>query len=389
MRLVTFAVDSDPQVGVVVGDRVHALDDLIPDPPTTMLELLAAGGALLSSLRTVVAGTSSDHGASLADATLLAPIPRPGKIVAVGRNYREHADEEGAAIVADPVLFTKYPSAVVGDGADITWRAEDAGQVDYEAELAVVIGEPARDVPTERALDIVAGYTCLDDVSARDLQVARRAVGAGEEPRHVLSDRAMARDTRRVARPHRPDDRMPRQRRAAPAGVDEQHDPWRGRPDCLLLPLLHPRARRRDRDRDTGRSRGLPASTAVPRRRRRGGSHHLGHRHASQSLPGRPRLMTRRHDVIRLAYGTDGLDVEVPRDATVIRPRHRAAAADPAALLRESLERPVAGPPLRAILRRGATRRDFGVRRHAPAAAAPHARRACRGLRRRRSPTTT
>ena len=118
-----------------------------------------------------MAGTSSDHGASLADATLLAPIPRPGKIVAVGRNYREHADEEGAAIVADPVLFTKYPSAVVGDGADITWRAGDTGQVDYEAELAVVIGEPARDVPTERALDIVAGYTCLDDVSARDLQV--------------------------------------------------------------------------------------------------------------------------------------------------------------------------------------------------------------------------
>jgi 2-keto-4-pentenoate hydratase/2-oxohepta-3-ene-1,7-dioic acid hydratase in catechol pathway len=170
MRLVTFTVDSDPQVGVVVDDRIHALDDLIPDAPTNMLELLRAGGAVLSALRAVVAGTSSDRGASLVDATLLAPIPRPGKIVAVGRNYREHADEEGAAIVADPVLFTKYPSAIVGDGADITWRAEDSGQVDYEAELAVVIGEAARDVPTERALDIVAGYTCLDDVSARDLQ---------------------------------------------------------------------------------------------------------------------------------------------------------------------------------------------------------------------------
>ena len=64
--------------------------------------------------------------------------------------------------------------------------------------------------------------------------------------------------------------------------------------------------------------------------------------------------MTRGHDVVRLAYGTEGLDIEVPGDATVIRPRHRAAAADAAALLRESLERPVAGPPLRAILRRGA-----------------------------------
>jgi 2-keto-4-pentenoate hydratase/2-oxohepta-3-ene-1,7-dioic acid hydratase in catechol pathway len=68
------------------------------------------------------------------------------------------------------VLFAKFPSSLIGDGADITWRAADTEQVDYEAELAVVIGRRARDVPASMALDHVLGYTCLNDVSARDLQ---------------------------------------------------------------------------------------------------------------------------------------------------------------------------------------------------------------------------
>lgn len=101
----------------------------------------------------------------------ISPIPRPGKIIAVGRNYRQHADEEAAALPAAPLLFAKLPSAVVGDGAAITWSGALTSQVDYEAELAVVIGRRARDVPVERALDHVLGYTCLNDVSARDLQV--------------------------------------------------------------------------------------------------------------------------------------------------------------------------------------------------------------------------
>jgi 2-keto-4-pentenoate hydratase/2-oxohepta-3-ene-1,7-dioic acid hydratase in catechol pathway len=101
---------------------------------------------------------------------VLAPIARPGKIVAVGRNYADHAAEQGVETPDDPILFTKYSSSVVGEGAAITWRASDTAQVDYEAELAVVIGRVARDVPKSRALDHVLGYTCLDDVSARDLQ---------------------------------------------------------------------------------------------------------------------------------------------------------------------------------------------------------------------------
>ena len=88
----------------------------------------------------------------------------------MGRNYHEHAAEEGKTAPADPVVFAKFPNALVGDRADIVWRAADTGQVDYEAELAVVIGRTARDVPVSEALDHVLGYTCLNDVSARDLQ---------------------------------------------------------------------------------------------------------------------------------------------------------------------------------------------------------------------------
>jgi len=90
--------------------------------------------------------------------------------VAVGRNYHEHAAEEGTTAPADPVLFAKFPSALVGDRADIRWRAADTAQVDYEAELAVVISRVARHVKAEDASSYIMGYTAANDVSARDLQ---------------------------------------------------------------------------------------------------------------------------------------------------------------------------------------------------------------------------
>jgi 5-carboxymethyl-2-hydroxymuconate isomerase len=91
--------------------------------------------------------------------------------VAVGRNYREHAAEEAAALPEAPLLFAKLPSAVVGDAAPVVWSADVTGQVDYEAELAVVIGRRARHVAVAEALHHVLGYTGVNDVSARDLQV--------------------------------------------------------------------------------------------------------------------------------------------------------------------------------------------------------------------------
>jgi 2,4-didehydro-3-deoxy-L-rhamnonate hydrolase len=97
------------------------------------------------------------------------PIQRPGKIIAVGLNYRDHAEEQGADIPERPLLFAKWPSALIGDGEPIRLPGLSR-QVDYEAELGVVIGRRARSVAPERALDLVAGYLCVNDVSARDLQ---------------------------------------------------------------------------------------------------------------------------------------------------------------------------------------------------------------------------
>jgi 2-keto-4-pentenoate hydratase/2-oxohepta-3-ene-1,7-dioic acid hydratase in catechol pathway len=104
------------------------------------------------------------------DSDLLAPVPRPGKVVAIGRNYREHAEEEGVEPPAAPLIFSKWSSSVVGPGAEIRWDPGLTAQVDYEAELAVVIGQRTRRVAVADALDHVLGYTCLNDVSARDLQ---------------------------------------------------------------------------------------------------------------------------------------------------------------------------------------------------------------------------
>jgi 2-keto-4-pentenoate hydratase/2-oxohepta-3-ene-1,7-dioic acid hydratase in catechol pathway len=100
---------------------------------------------------------------------LSAPVPRPGKIICVGLNYRDHAEETGKPIPEEPVLFGKFANSVVAHGADVP-IPEAAREVDWEAELGVVIGRRARNVSASDALAYVAGYTCVNDLSARDLQ---------------------------------------------------------------------------------------------------------------------------------------------------------------------------------------------------------------------------
>ena len=99
------------------------------------------------------------------------PIERPGKIVCVGMNYRDHAAESGLEVPERPVLFAKWPNALIGPGAPIL-LPPGFDEVDYEAELGVVIGARARGLDVDRALDAVAGYVCVNDVSARDVQFA-------------------------------------------------------------------------------------------------------------------------------------------------------------------------------------------------------------------------
>jgi 2-keto-4-pentenoate hydratase/2-oxohepta-3-ene-1,7-dioic acid hydratase in catechol pathway len=175
--------------GAVVGERVIDLSDLVAAidvpadraealarrglavPAGGMLRLLYAGPRALSALAGRVDALSIGPARSrpLAEVQLLAPIPRPGKIVAVGRNYADHAKETGVEAFEKPRIIAKLPSSVTGPGA-LVRRPAAVTKLDFEAELAVVIGEFASNVPLERALDVVAGYTALNDVSAREFQ---------------------------------------------------------------------------------------------------------------------------------------------------------------------------------------------------------------------------
>lgn len=130
-------------------------------------EVIPMGPDILEYLRS----GSFEDGASLAadSITWLAPIPSPGKIVCIGLNYRDHAREAGQEVPSEPVLFPKFGNSVVGSGHPVV-IPEVARQIDYEAELGVIVGKRASRVSAEGALDHVAGYTCLNDLSARDLQ---------------------------------------------------------------------------------------------------------------------------------------------------------------------------------------------------------------------------
>jgi 2-keto-4-pentenoate hydratase/2-oxohepta-3-ene-1,7-dioic acid hydratase in catechol pathway len=108
-------------------------------------------------------------------------IERPGKIVCVGLNYRDHASEAGMDLPKAPLLFAKWPNTLIGHGDPIVLPPESE-QVDYEAELGVVIGRTARRVAESDALDHVQGYICLNDVSARDLQFADGQWTRGKSP---------------------------------------------------------------------------------------------------------------------------------------------------------------------------------------------------------------
>ncbi len=172
MRLISFRTsDGHDALGVVAGSSWIPAAALLPAGPATMEALLRGPSDALDALRRAADPDRIEReGRPLDEAALLAPVPRPGKVVAIGRNYQDHAAESGSEPPASPLIFSKWPSSVIGPGAEIRWDPALATQVDYEAELGVVIGRTARRVSEAEALDHVLGYTCIDDVSARDLQ---------------------------------------------------------------------------------------------------------------------------------------------------------------------------------------------------------------------------
>ncbi len=160
MRIVTVQLDGAERLGVLAGDEVA-----VPAAgPRVAEELLSDVDAGLAALR------SATRRVPVGSVRLLAPVPRPRNIVCIGKNYADHAAEGDGELPAEPLIFMKHTGSVIGPADQIRWSTGLATQVDWEAELAVVIGRRAWQVPADRALDHVLGYTCLNDVSARDLQ---------------------------------------------------------------------------------------------------------------------------------------------------------------------------------------------------------------------------
>jgi len=173
MRLVSFFGPEDSGTGLLVGDRVIPLiDGTLADfdlDPEALDELGRRAAALEGAV-----------GLPVDELELIAPFPSPGKVVCVGLNYREHVTEGGGrSVPSRPLLFAKFGNAVIADGEPII-RPEGTHALDLEVELGVVIGSIAQRVDREDALDHVAGYVVVNDVSARDWQGVPEALAEGE-----------------------------------------------------------------------------------------------------------------------------------------------------------------------------------------------------------------
>ena len=171
MRLVTFLSNGERHIGAEGTQGVVDFTLAAPELPESMLDLLADGPKALDAARAAAARAFSEGVGVIAtdQVRLLAPLPRPGKIFGIGLNYRDHAQETGNPIPEVPIVFSKAATAVIGPGAAIEIPPASA-LIDYEGELAVVIGRPAKRVSRRDALQYVAGYTVMNDVTARDYQ---------------------------------------------------------------------------------------------------------------------------------------------------------------------------------------------------------------------------
>jgi acylpyruvate hydrolase len=174
MKLVTFEQGGSTRLGALrtFGEKqaVVDLNRVEPRLPTDMIAFLEAGRSARALAETALTNAERGEGMDSAAVTLRAPIPRPGKIICVGLNYRDHAEESKIAIPDLPTIFSKFANSVLGPNESIVIpRVTD--QIDYEGELAFVIGQRARHVAVDEVQEVVAGYMAFNDVSARDFQM--------------------------------------------------------------------------------------------------------------------------------------------------------------------------------------------------------------------------
>jgi 2-keto-4-pentenoate hydratase/2-oxohepta-3-ene-1,7-dioic acid hydratase in catechol pathway len=171
MRLATIATPAGPRAALLHGASYIDLHATDPNLPATVRGLLEGGPALLRAAEAAAGSPKAvRHPANAVK--LLAPIPDPPKIVCVGLNYKDHAAESGAPIPNDPVLFSKFGTAIIGPDEPIVLPPVSK-EVDYEAELVLVVGRAGRNLTPAQAQESLAGYTVGHDVSARDWQLKK------------------------------------------------------------------------------------------------------------------------------------------------------------------------------------------------------------------------
>ncbi len=170
MRLCTIMSGGKAAVGVKMGDgKIVDLSKQMPRGPKSVVEILAGGKTVQAAVAKACAKPKAGATVSEKSARYLTPIPSPGKILCIGLNYRKHAEETGSPIPQYPVVFTRFNNTLVPHNGKML-STTHSEQYDWEAELAVIIAKKCRNVPKEKALQVIGGYACFNDGSIRDWQ---------------------------------------------------------------------------------------------------------------------------------------------------------------------------------------------------------------------------
>lgn len=175
MKIATFTHHDKTRIGVVQGEEL--VDGALAAVPPDMIGLLQAGQPALDALRELV--QQGKARIPLTEVRLLAPVPRPGKFLAIGLNYSDHIEETGMARPEFPTFFNKQTTCVNGP-YDPIHKPRVSDKLDYEGELGFVIGRRCRHVPKERAHEVIAGYLIVNDVSVRDWQARAKTMTLGK-----------------------------------------------------------------------------------------------------------------------------------------------------------------------------------------------------------------
>jgi len=172
MRLVQFSLKNDANkvkhVGIRVGQEIIDIKTIQNNLPNSVIDLLTDHGPFLQSLETLKLDKFKVR-IPMADVVLAAPITKMDKLICVGMNYKDHCEEQNVPVPVEPIFFSKFPSNLTGPFDPIKYPSVTT-QLDYEVELAFVIGKKGKDIPVGSAMDYVYGYTVAHDVSARDWQ---------------------------------------------------------------------------------------------------------------------------------------------------------------------------------------------------------------------------